>query len=96
MPTASSAQTRRRPISIAAHRAMRYFVWVTFRNTRSTIKPVPISRAPATTKSDKVQCTSSVNCMANNGMSNSDDTATRIIPSLLFCMNITFGFGIQS
>ena len=49
------------------------------------MKPVPSSSAAAATKSDKVQCTSSVNRIAMNGIHNSSADVSMMIKSLFFC-----------
>ncbi len=48
----------------------------------SPMKPVPNSNAAAATKSDKVQCTSSVNRIAMNGIHNSSADVSMMIKSL--------------
>lgn len=90
MPTASSAQTRRKATRRATEKAIRYLIFFIFLITRSKIRPVPSSRTPATTKSNGVQFTSSVNCIAINGMSNRNATVSRMNLSLLFFIIINF------
>ncbi len=84
MPTASSTQITRKTIRIATQAAIRYFILVIFRMARSHMKPVLSNRAPTTTKSDRVQFTSFVNCIAMSGMNNRITTATTIMIRLLF------------
>jgi hypothetical protein len=47
---------------------------------------VPSSRIAAITKSNSVQFTSSVNCIAVNGISSKSNTVSPIPISLLFCL----------
>ena len=88
MPTASSAQMSRRTTRRATQTAIRYLILFIFLITSSHIRPVPSNRAPATTKSNRVQFTSSVNCIAINGMSNRIAEVSTIMISLLFCIII--------
>ena len=81
MPTASSAQMSRRTTRRATQIAIRYLILFIFLITSSHIRPVPSNRAPATTKSNRVQFTSSVNCIAINGMSNKITEVSTIIIS---------------
>lgn len=84
MPTASSAQIRRRARRRATLIAIRYGVLFIFLITSSNKRPVPSSRAPAITKSNRPQFTSSVNCIAIKGISNRIAGVSRMIISLLF------------
>jgi hypothetical protein len=84
MPTASSAQMRRNIARIATQMPIRRLVLLTFLRTSSHNKPVPSIRTPAITKSDRVQFTSAVNCIAINGMSNRNATVNAMIRSRLF------------
>jgi hypothetical protein len=70
IPTASSAQIRKNASKITIQRIILFAVVLTFRKTSSQIKLVPERRIPITTKSNRVQFTSSVNCIAINGISN--------------------------
>jgi hypothetical protein len=88
MPTASSDQMRKRTTRKATQIAIRYLILFTFLITSSHIRPVPSKRTPATTKSNPVQFTSSVNCIASNGMSNRITEVSPIMISLLFCIII--------
>lgn len=88
MPTASSAQMTRRITSIIMIKVIRTGVFFTFFITRSSIRPVPSSKTPATIKSDKVQFTSPVNCIAINGISNRNATMSTIMTSLLLSIII--------
>jgi hypothetical protein len=88
MPTASSAQISRRRTRRTAQAAIRYLGVLIFLMASSHIMPVPSNRTPAATKSNKFQFTSSVNCIAINGMSNSIAIVITIRISLLFCMII--------
>ena len=90
MPTASSAHMRRRIARRATQTAIRYLIFFTFLITISHIRPVPSNSAPATTKSERFQFTSSVNCMAINGMSNIIIEEKTIIRSLLPFIIIKF------
>ena len=88
MPTASSAQMRRRRTRRAEQIAIRYVILFIFLITNSHIRPVPSIRAPATTKSNRVQFTSSVNCIVINGMSNRIADMSTMMINLLFCIII--------
>jgi len=88
MPTASSAQTSSRTIRRDTQTAIRYLILVILLITNSHIRPVPSNITPATTKSNRVQFTSSVNCIAINGMSNRIAEVSTIKISLLFCIII--------
>ena len=88
MPTASSTQMRRSIARRATQMAIRSLILFTFLITSSHIRPVPSSRTPATIKSNRVQFTSSVNCIAINGMSNRIAEVSTIMISLLFCIII--------
>jgi len=88
IPTASSAQMRRRATRRATQIAIRYLILFIFLIASSHIRPVPSSRAPATIKSNRVQFTSSVNCIAINGMSNRIAEVSTMMISLLFCIII--------
>ena len=68
--------------------AIRSPVLCAFLIASSHIKPVPNSRAPAIKKSNRVQLTSSVNCIAINGMSNRIADMITMLISLLFCIII--------
>jgi hypothetical protein len=87
MPTASSAQMSRRSNRSAAQMAKRYLVLQTFLNTNSHKRPVTSNSAPAMTKSNRVQFTSAVNCIAINGASNRIAVVTAMMTRLLFCIN---------
>ena len=95
MPTASSAQMSRRTTRRATQTAIRYLFLFIFLITSSHIRPVPSSSAPATTKSNRVQFTSSVNCIAINGMSNRIAEVSTIMISLLFCLFINILIGLS-
>ena len=84
MPTASSIQMKRRTARRATQIAIRYLILPIFLITSSHNRPVPSSRIPATTKSNRVQFTSFVNCIAINGISNRSATVTITPISLLF------------
>ncbi len=88
IPTASSAQMRRRTNRRATQIAMRYLILFIFLIASLHIRPVPSSRDPATTKSNRVQFTSSVNCIAINGISNRIADVSTMMISLLFCIII--------
>lgn len=68
------------------HSMIRCDVFFTFLSISSQTAPVPNSRMPATIKSDKVQFTSSVNCMAMRGINNSKVTMSIMPINLLFCI----------
>jgi hypothetical protein len=87
MPTASSAQMSSRTTRIPLQAAIRYLRVLIFLTASSHIKPVPDNRIPATTKSNSVQFTSFVNCIAINGISNSI-AVIKLMISLLFCIVI--------
>ena len=89
MPTASSAQMRKRIDRRDAQIAIRYLILSVFLITCSHIKPVPISRVPATIKSSRVQFISSVNCITINGMSNRIADISTIMIILLFFLIIS-------
>jgi len=88
MPTASSAQMRRSTNRSATQAAIRYLILFIFLIKISHVRPVPSSSAPAMTKSNRVQFTSSVNCIAINGMSNRIADVSTMMISLLFCIII--------
>ena len=88
MPTASSAQMKKKTTRITTHKAIRYLILFIFLKTSSHIRPVPKSSAPPTIKSNRVQFTSSVNCIPINGISNRIAEESRIMISLLFCIVI--------
>jgi hypothetical protein len=83
MPTASSIQMSTSTIRIIAQRTIRCLVLVTFLIINSHITTVPSNRTPAAIKSVRVQFTSSVNCIAINGMSNRIVTMSKIPINLL-------------
>ena len=95
MPIASSAQMRRSIIRRTTQMAIRSLVFFIFRITSSHIKPVPSSKTAAAIKSNSVQFTSSVNCIAINGMSNRTATADTMMISLLFCIIINVLFSLR-
>ncbi len=96
MPTASSAQIRKRATRRAVQTAIRYLILVIFLITNSHIRPVPSSSAPAIIKSNRVQFTSFVNCIVINGMSNrTADMSTMMISLLLFCIIIFIPLSIS-
>lgn len=70
MPTASSAQTSKKIPKMKAKSPNRISGVFAFRHTHSPVIPVPKSRNPITRKSENVQETSVVNCMAINGIDN--------------------------
>lgn len=74
MPTASSAQSKNNKSKIIPEISIRCLVLFTFRRTNSITKLVPKINIPAITKSITDQLTSSVNCIAMNGISNSSNT----------------------
>ena len=84
-PTASSVQRSRRTNTITKHAIIRNFMFFIFLMANSYMKPVPSSGAAAATKSDRVQCTSSVNRIAMNGMHYSSADVSMMIKSLFFC-----------
>ena len=88
IPTASSAQIRSRSTRRAKQIAIRYLILFIFLIASSHIRPVPSNRAPAIIKSNKDQFTSSVNCIAINGISNIITDVSTMIISLLFCIII--------
>ena len=85
MPTASSNQMRRSASRRAAHIAIRWLSFLILLITSSHMRPVPRSRTAAATKSNSPHLTSSVNCIAINGMSRRTATVSRMPLSLLFC-----------
>ena len=86
MPTASSAQSMKSKSKIIPEISIRCLVLFTFRNTNSISKLVPKSNIPAITKSITDQLTSFVNCIAINGISNSNNTIES-------SRRMVFGFG---
>lgn len=70
------------------HKAILAFRFFTFLIIKSNRKPNTNNKIPATTKSDLLQFTSSVNLIAINGISNRLDNIDRIMKSLLFLMTI--------
>ncbi len=92
MPTASSAQMRKSATRIPAMQKNRCSNFFTFLITSSLTRPAPSSRIPMTTKSNRVQFTSSVNCIAINGMSNIKATVSKMPVNLLFCVIMMFCF----
>ena len=85
---ANSVQMRMRTVKKAKQIAIRYLVTLTFLMTNSHIRPVPINKAPATTKSETFQFTSFVNCIAINEINNRIIVVKIISISLLFFMII--------
>ncbi len=67
-----------------------FFVVLTFLSVNSHNKPVPDKSKPITTKSDKLQLTESVNCIAINGISNSIIIIASIKNNLLFFIRLFF------
>ncbi len=88
MPTASSAQTRKSANRISPQMATRYSIFFTFLNTSSHRRPLPSSSPPITTKSDRDQFTSFVNCIDINGINNRSTTVSTMPINLLFCIII--------
>ncbi len=84
-PTANSAQIRKRNASRAIQEAIWYLVLLIFLIANSHMRPVPNNKNPAIAKSENVQLTSSKNCIAIKGTSNSIAEMSSIIKSLLFC-----------
>lgn len=68
---------------ITAQRMILCLVLATFRHTNSHKNPVPRSKTPIATKSEIVQATSFVNCIAINGMSSRIATVVKMKMSLL-------------
>ncbi len=89
MPTASSAQMRRSIAKSTTHMTILNLVLFTFLIARLHNRPVPSSRTAATTKSNRVHLTSSVNCIAIIGISNRRATAETMKLSLLFLIIIS-------
>jgi len=92
IPTASSAQKMKNASKITIQRIILFVVLLTFRKTSSQIKLVAESRIPITTKSNIVQFTSSVNCIAINGISNKIEHAAKKMVNLLNFIILYFGF----
>lgn len=88
MPTASSAQIKSRVTRRATQMIIRCLILFIFLIASSHNRPVPSSRTPAIIKSNEVQFTLSVNCMAINGMSNIIANVSTMKISLLFCIII--------
>ena len=84
MPTASSAQMKSRTARITIKAAIRYLGLFIFLIASSHSTPVPSNKTPAMTKSNSVHFTSSVNCIAINGISKSIAVMELIIKILLF------------
>lgn len=95
IPTANSAQMSRSRTKRATQTATRYLIFFIFLIASSHNRPVPSNRPPATTKSIRVQFTSSVICIAIIGMSNNIAVMSRIIISLLFCINSNVPIGLK-
>ena len=76
MPTARFIQTRRNAATSATPTAARYAGrhLPAFLTSSSNARPVPNRSVPAKTKSNRLQATSSVNCMASKGTSNINAT----------------------
>lgn len=72
-------------------RMILYFL-LTFLSISSHKRPVLSKRKPITTKSRLVQATSSVNCIAMNGMSNRIGTTDKMIFSLLCFIIVCISF----
>ena len=92
IPTASSAQTRKSAIKILIIMEIRYSDFFIILSASSIAIPEVRRRISAMPKSDSVQFTSSVNCIAIKGISNRADTAVKMIISLLFCTSIIILF----
>ena len=86
MPTASSAQISNRPTSRATHKIIRQMFLFIFLKASSHNRPVESNRVPATTKSNRVQFTSFVSCIAIAGINNRIAESIIIIISFLFCI----------
>lgn len=98
MPIASSAQNRKSIDRRTTQMATRSQILFTLLITSSHIRPVPRSRIPATIKSIRIQFTSSVNCIAINGMSNRNAARSTMVNSLLFCifLNVLISFTVPA
>ena len=88
IPTASSAQIRKKAIRIIAQIISRLFRLFTFLNTNSHIRPVPSNSRPIMIKSNGDQFTSFVNCIVINGISKRNAAASTIPIRRLFCVSI--------
>ena len=77
-PTASSAQISRNRNRMAPAMRSRPRRECTLRRTSSMLSPVIVSRIPMMMKSEAVQTTSEVNCMANQGM-----LSSRAMPAMM-------------
>lgn len=84
MPTASSIQIRRSASRIAPQINRRYSNFFTNLNTSSQTRPVPNRSTPAMMKSLIDQFTSSVNCMATNGINSRIATVDKMAKSRMF------------
>ena len=92
IPTASSAQMKNRITRRVTHTVILSLLLFTFLITSSIIIPVPDNNTPATIKSNNVQLTSSVNCIAINGMSKRIAVISTMIRSLFFCIMVNVFF----
>lgn len=90
IPTASSAQTRKKANKTAPQIIILYSILFTFLNTSSHNKPVPNNKIPIMVKSAIPQSTSFVNCMAMKGISNRNPTDERMMINLLFFIVVLF------
>lgn len=85
IPTASSAQIRRKIIKRTRDKIVLFFGSFTFLEIKSYVKTATSKSTAATMKSAIFQLTSSVNCMAISGISNKTATVViKIISRLLF------------
>jgi hypothetical protein len=88
IPTASSAQIRKKASRIAAQIRNRRPRFFTLLKTSSQPRPVVNNKTPMIIKSDNDQSTSLVNCIAINGMDNRIATVKKIAISLLYFIGI--------
>ena len=84
MPTASSAHKRRSITKRATYKTILYLVLFTFLIIISIVNPILNRSTAATRKSNKVQFTSSVNCIAIIGMSKRSVTVDPMMIRLFF------------
>jgi len=90
IPTANSAHTKRKRISIPPQIRILFLIVFTFLKTSSHNNPVPNSKTPIIAKSRIFQSTSDVSCIAIKGIDNSVAAVDRIMVNLLFAIVFVF------
>lgn len=89
-PTASSTQIRKNTNRTAPQIIILFVTLFTFLMMSSHNSPVPNNKPPIMIKSETLQFTSLVNCMARSGINNNVEADAKMIISLLFFITYEF------